>query len=535
MSSITNNDALPKSQSARRLQWLWWIVGSVAILLVLIVIDFFSHREDIPSVLLIGLYAVTAIIGWLIPLILLLYYVPSNRKPSQATAWLLLIFALPVVGLLAFVVLGSPKLSPRRRSLQRKINTYIGAYVAKAAADPLLAPIVAPTVPERYQPFVRLSSALGALPPMTGNAVEVLTDYHAILARMARDIDDARHFVHVEFYIFVVDQATVVLMQALERAVTRGVTVRVLYDPVGSRIFPSFNASRARLQAAGIDAHPTLPIRLRGDRNRWDLRNHRKILVVDGEIAYTGSLNVIQRNYHRRDEVVYDELMARVCGPAADALDAVFRTDWYAETGEQLGAEGNPEHAVELRVGGRALCQVLPSGSGFDNENNLRLYVALIHGAQHKIVICNPYVVPDDALMLALVSAALRGVDVTLYTSEVHDQVLVGYAQRSYYEELLRAGVKLRLYHAPTLLHAKTMTVDDDIAVIGSSNLDMRSFQLNLEVTLVCFNQDVVADMRRAEATYADRSYSLDPDTWRRRPLPARLVENVTRLMSAIL
>jgi cardiolipin synthase len=278
-----------------------------------------------------------------------------------------------------------------------------------------------------------------------------------------------------------------------------------------------------------------LPLRLRGDCNRWDLRNHRKILVVDGEIAYTGSLNLIQPNYHRRDAIVYDEQMARVSGPAADALDAVFRTDWYSETGEQLGAEGNPEHAVELRVRGQTLCQVLPSGSGFDNENNLKLYVALIHAARHTIVICNPYFVPDEALMLALVSAALRGVDVTLVNSEVHDQFLVAYAQRSYYEELLRAGVKIRLYRTPTLLHTKTMTVDDDIAVIGSSNLDMRSFQLNLEVTLACFDQGVVAEMRRAEATYAERSRSLDLDAWRQRPLPERLFENVTRLMSAIL
>ncbi len=482
-----------------------------------------------------GLYTVIAIIGWLIPLIVLLFVVPANRKPAAASAWLLLIFALPVVGLLAFFALGSPKLSQRRRNLQRGINTYIGDYVARAAADPRLAPIVAPLVHERYQPFVRLSTALGALPPVAGNAVEVLADYHGILAHMARDVDAARRFVHVEFFIFIGDGATEVLMAALERAAARGVPVRLLYDPVGSRIYPPYKATLARLEAAGIAAHPMLPIRLRGDRNRWDLRNHRKILVVDGEIAYTGSLNVIEPNYHRRDAIMYDELMARVSGPAADALDAVFRTDWYSETGEQLGAAGNPEHAVELRVDGRTLCQVLPSGSGFDNENNLKLYVALIHAARHRVVICNPYIVPDEALMLALVSAALRGVDVTLYTSEVHDQFLVVYAQRSYYEELLRAGVKIRLYRAPTILHTKTMTVADDIAVIGSSNLDVRSFQLNLEVTLACFDQDVVTAMRRTEATYAARSQLLDLATWRRRPLPERLVENVTRLMSAIL
>ncbi len=167
-----------------------------------------------------------------------------------------------------------------------------------------------------------------------------------------------------------------------------------------------------------------------------------------------------------------------------------------------------------LRKYGATLCQVLPSGSAFANENNLKLFVALIHASRKKLVICNPYFVPDDALMLAVVSAAQRGVDVTLINSEAHDQFLVAYAQRSYYEQLLRAGVKVRLYRPPTLLHSKTMSIDDDIAVIGSSNLDMRSFQLNLEVTLVCYDPGVVVDLRQAEAEYLTRSRLITLEEW---------------------
>jgi cardiolipin synthase len=311
--------------------------------------------------------------------------------------------------------------------------------------------------------------------------------------------------------------------------------VRVLYDPVGSRKYPPYRATLRRMQAAGISAYPMLPLYRLDDVNRPDLRNHRKIVVIDGEIAYTGSLNLIHRAYHRRDNLYYDELMARVRGPAVDALDAVFRTDWYSETGQRLTDPDDPLNAIEFTPDGTSLCQVLPSGSGFERENNLRLFVDLVHAAREKLVICNPYFVPDEALMMAVISVALRGVEVTLFSSEARDQFLVAYAQRSYYEELLRAGVKIRLYRTPILLHTKTISVDNDIAVIGSSNMDMRSFELNLEVTLLCYDPRVVADLRRAEAAYAARSRELTLNEWRRRPLHKRLFENLTRLMSPLL
>lgn len=474
------------------------------------------------------------VVGWLIPVVML-FIVPVNRKPSSATAWLLLIFALPWVGLLIFLLIGSPKLSPRRRALQRQIDGYISEYIARSREDPQLRPLVAPEVDERHVPLVQLGTVLGALPAMAGNSVEILTDYDGMLARMAADIDAAQVYVHVQFYILIADEVTEVCFSAMERAVARGVPVCALYDLVGSRKYPTYQATLERMRAGGISALPMLPLSLRGDRNRPDLRNHRKILVVDGEVAYTGSLNMIHRTYHRKDAIYYDELMARVSGPAAKALDAVFRTDWLSESGERLTTGPNPSPPAAFRQAGEALCQVLPSGSGFENENNLRMFVDLIHTSRRRLVICNPYFVPDDALMMAVVNAALRGVDVTMFNSEAQDQFLVANAQRSYYQQLLEAGVKIRLYRAPTLLHTKTMSIDDEVAVIGSSNLDMRSFELNLEVSLICYDRGVVADLRRAEAAYHARSSPVELDAWRRRPLPKLLFENLARLMSALL
>ncbi|MFQ3662756.1 MAG: cardiolipin synthase [Chloroflexaceae bacterium] len=474
------------------------------------------------------------VITWIIPF-LMLFVVPANRKPSSATAWMLLIFAFPWPGLLLFILIGSPKLSNRRIALQKEINVYIKDIVAQAQADPEMRPLLAPEIPARYQPFVDLSTALGALPATAENGVEILTDYDAILARIAADIDMAQRFVHVQFYILIADAATEECFRAMERAVARGVTVRVLYDPVGSRKYPPYRATVQRMQAAGISAYPMLPLYRLDDVNRPDLRNHRKIVVIDGEIAYTGSLNLIHRAYHRHDNLYYDELMVRVCGPAVDTLDAVFRADWYSETGQRTVDPDDPFSVITFTPGGTSLCQVLPSGSGFERENNLRLFVDLIHAAREKLVICNPYFVPDEALMMAVISAALRGVEVTMFNSEARDQFLVSYAQRSYYEELLRSGVKIRLYRSPILLHTKTISIDNDIAVIGSSNMDMRSFELNLEVTLICYDPGVVADLRRAEADYAARSLEVTLDEWRRRPLHKRLFENLTRLMSPLL
>jgi cardiolipin synthase A/B len=309
----------------------------------------------------------------------------------------------------------------------------------------------------------------------------------------------------------------------------------VLMDHLGSRKYPNFKETRARLEAAGIEQHLVLPLHFPGAQfTRPDLRNHRKIVVIDGTVGFTGSQNLIKRNYFRKDAIYFDELVARVSGPVVAQLEAAFITDWYAETGILLNRQAAPETTLALQACGDMLCQVLPSGSGFENENNLRLFTSLIHAARRTLVITNPYFVPEDALMTATTSAAQRGVDVTLINSEASDQFWVSHAQRSYYEELLKAGVKIYWYPAPILLHAKHISIDDDIAVIGSSNLDIRSFQLNLEVTLVCYDARVVAEMRRIEEDYLHKSRPVLLGDWQTRSAREKLFENISRLTAAL-
>jgi cardiolipin synthase A/B len=483
--------------------------------------------------------AVLAYVLYVILLIAALFIVPRNRKPSEATAWLTLIFLIPLLGLVLFLLLGNPKLSWPRRVKQREMDDIIARTVAEFKHRPELHDLLDPPIAPRFLPFTRLNEHLSGIPAFAGNAVTLLPDYDGALRSIVEEIEQAQTFVHVEYYILALDKTSEPFFAALERATERGVKVRVLFDHLGSLTYPHYRRMTKRLTAAGAEWHLALPARIFDNEwSRLDLRNHRKIVIVDGLVGFTGSQNMIDKSYLSKQNLKkgrhYVELVARATGPIVAQLQAAFATDWYSETGVLLDRAVAPEVVFVPSATGTALCQVLPSGPGFDNDNNLKLFVALLHAAQRRIMIATPYFVPDDSLMIAITSAAQRGVDVTLIVSEIGDQFLVFHAQRSYYEELLLAGVKILLYRAPEMLHSKFLCIDDDIAVVGSSNLDLRSFQLNLEVTLICYDTGIVADMQGIFADYVRSSKPLGLDEWQARPIATRLFDNVARLTSAL-
>ena len=243
-----------------------------------------------------------------------------------------------------------------------------------------------------------------------------------------------------------------------------------------------------RLHAAGIEAGETMRLRFFRRRGaRADLRNHRKIVVIDGRIGYTGSMNLVSADFI--SGLTYEELMVRVTGPIALELQAVFVRDWYLERG-RVPESGDPFPDPE--VTGSVAAQVLPSSPLYPTDNSQRLIVALISGARTRAIITTPYFIPDQPLLQALTTAALRGVDVRLVVPAQDDQLLVSNAQKSYYEELLNAGVRICRY-GKRFLHAKHVTIDDDIAWIGSSNMDLRSFSLNAEIVLLAYDCGVCA------------------------------------------
>jgi cardiolipin synthase len=240
---------------------------------------------------------------------------------------------------------------------------------------------------------------------------------------------------------------------------------------------------------------------------------------------------MIDRAYQRRDGIVYDELVVRMNGPVVQHCAAVFAGDWFSETGEAPRTLLEPIDSGEQ---GGVLAQVLPSGPSYDHENNLKLFVSLLYTAKHRVVITNPYFVPDDALLTAVISAAKRGVEIIIINSHVKDQWMVGHAQRSYYVELLEAGITIYHHDAPTLLHAKHVTIDNDIAVIGSSNMDIRSFQLNLECIAVLYDESVVTELKRIQEKNIANSHIVTLDTWNKRSVLKELLDSIARLTASL-
>ncbi|TNM54884.1 cardiolipin synthase [Brevibacterium sediminis] len=461
--------------------------------------------------------------------------VPENRRPSSSSAWLLLILFVPIVGIPAFLLLGSPYINQRRARIQAEANELM-----HEGADDL--PDVPPSLvaePE-FVSVAQLGRALTALPMVTGDSHGVISDYAASIARMAELVDEAHEYVHVEIYIMAWDSTTDVFFQALERASARGVEVRVLFDHIGSRKYPGFHRLGKRLNAAGIEWHLMLPfIPWRGKARRIDLRNHRKLLVIDGKRAMMGSQNMIDSSYlNRKNSQIgrnWHDIMVELSGPIVAGIEAVFSTDWYSESGQALGIRPYERDGNEPEVGGAtSAMQLVPSGPGFTTAPNLKVFTSMMYLAQKRLAIVSPYFVPDESLLAAVETAARRGVDVELYVSEQADQYMVDRAQSSYYRSLLEAGVRIFLYPKPAVLHTKCFIVDDLYAVMGSSNMDMRSFGLNYEISLLTTGGDLVDDIIDVVADYQGVSDELTLEEWEKRPWLRRYMESVMRLTSSL-
>jgi len=458
--------------------------------------------------------------------------VPRNRRPTSATAWLLAIYFIPYLGVLFFLFIGSYKLPKARRDKQAEINQFI--LDSTVGIDRVSREHV---WPPWLESVVELNRNLGSMPLVGGNAAALYADYAESLDAMRRSIDGARRFVHIEFYILAYDDTTRAFFDAIERAVDRGVTVRVLFDHIASLRSPGYRRMLRRLRATGAQWRPMLPVQpLRGKYQRPDLRNHRKLLIVDGAVGFMGSQNIVDRSYNKRGNrrrgLLWKDLMARLEGPVVAGMNSIFITDWYSETDELLLREAEP--AARSAKGGDLDCQLVPSGPGFDGENNLRLFLALLYYAQERLVITSPYFVPDESILYAVTTAVQRGVKVELFVSEVGDQPVVYHAQRSYYEQLLRAGVRIWRYRKPYILHSKHFTVDEEVAVIGSSNMDMRSFSLNMEVSLMVRGRTFVESLRGVEDQYRHDSTELTLEEWLGQPLGATVLDNLARLTSAL-
>jgi cardiolipin synthase len=458
--------------------------------------------------------------------------VPRNRRPTAATAWLLAIYFIPLVGVILFLLIGNPRLPRKRRRKQRRINDYI-----RETSEQLAFGTLRPHAPDWFTSLVTLNRTLGAMPITGDNSAHLISEYQESLDAMADAIEGAATFVHVEFYILQTDASTDRFFRALEGATSRGIQVRVLLDHWANRGKPFYRRTLKRLTNMGAEWRLMLPVQpLKGRYQRPDLRNHRKLLVVDGTVAFMGSQNVTDSTYNLKKNIKrglhWVDLMARLEGPVVASVDAVFLSDWYSETDQVIEDERG---LFSVTTGpGDLDCQIVPSGPGFEFENNLRLFLGLLYSAQRKVIVVSPYFVPDEALLLAITTACHRGLQVELFVSEEGDQAIVYHAQRSYYETLLRAGVKIWMYRKPYILHSKSMSIDDEIAIFGSSNMDMRSFGLNMEISMLVRGGEFVEELRSVEDKYRSLSRELTLEEWMQQPLRSTVLDNLARLTSAL-
>lgn len=446
-------------------------------------------------------------------------------------AWLLAIFFIPFLGVILFLLIGSPKLSRKRRKRQAEINAII-----KERTNEFEEVHHRITPPEWFPAVVNLNRNIGAMPLTGGNTMRIQIDYEQNILDMAADIDTATSYVHVEYYILSYDSVTKPFFDALERAVQRGVTVRVLLDHVAALRTVGYKETKRHLTAIGAEWNLMLPfLPFEGKYERPDLRNHRKILVIDGAIGWMGSQNIIDSSYLKKGNIKrglhWKDAQVRMEGRIVPMLNAIFSSDWFSETNTQL--DNFVAREVEARPG-NLQAQLVPSGPGFATENNLRLFLDLLYNAKEKVIITSPYFVPDESMMYAITTAVQRGVHVELFVSEIGDQALVYHAQRSYYEELLRVGVHIWLYQAPTILHSKHMSIDDNVAVIGSSNMDIRSFSLNMEIMVLVRGSSFVKQMREVEAEYRAHSRPLTKEEWKQQSFWSTTLDGLARLTSAL-
>lgn len=442
--------------------------------------------------------------------------VPLRRSPAAAAGWLLLIFFVPVVGLPLYLLFGRPRISAGRESRCRELQPFfneVSGRLSEAAACDVGA----------VGEFAR---TLGRMPSVGGNSVELIDDYDRVIDRLSEDIRGAERTVDLLVYIFADDAVAQRIAAELGQAVRRGVRCRVLFDSLGSRRWR--RGALRLLRDAGVEVREALPVRLLRRRGRADMRNHRKLFVIDGAIGYAGSQNLICKDF--RPGVVNRELVARVTGPVVASMAAVVAGDWALEDA------GSPQPApvgIAEPTGDECL-QLLPSGTDYPLEGFETLLVWQLHRARRRAILVTPYFIPDQDVIGAMRSAAARGVTVDLVVSAVVDQPIVHLAQCSYFDELLAAGVRIHRYR-DFLLHAKSVSIDGELGIVGSSNVDLRSFQLNEEVSLLLYDAAAIARLTQIQEGNILASDRLELGSWRSRSRSQQLLENLARIMSPLL
>ncbi|MDO5530504.1 cardiolipin synthase [Sutterella sp.] len=457
----------------------------------------------------------------------------TRHPPGSAFAWILLTTILPYGGFLLYLVFGERPIGRLRARYLRAA----GNMLERIGAHRLTPFGPLPRHLARHRTTLHLAARLAGIPITTGSKAELKRSSEETIASLHADIAAAERSIDMEFYIWDEGGEIREVVSALISAAKRGVRIRILVDDFGSREFLR-SESRRELEAAGIEVASALPMRLLQffGMQRADIRLHRKTVVIDGRIAYTGSFNMIDPKGYAEAATVgaWVDAMVRVEGPGALSLDAVWHFDWALQPDSDLADYERPPVEKPVPNTGNAVIATVPSGPYQTGDRNLLLILEAINRAEHTLTITTPYFIPTESVVCALINAVMRGVRVKLIVPETSDTAATGWAMRRYFDDLLQAGVEI-LFYKGGLLHTKSIAVDREFAVFGTLNIDNRSMHLNFELMMAIFDADFVNALHELHAEYETHCERVLPELWRKRPLMNRLKEGACYLISPLL
>lgn len=426
------------------------------------------------------------------------------REPASRVAWLVVIAGLPIFGMVFYFMFGETNIGFKRAERMRQIaqTTFHKANVSEPFSV---------DIPDHYQPIFRIGQSINGFTAVGGNQGVLMSDSEAMIDALVADIDAALEHVHLLFYIWLSDTSGLKVVRALERAAQRGVICRVLADALGSRGLIN-SIYWQSMTDAGVRTAYALPIGnplMRLLFGRIDLRNHRKIMLIDNHITYCGSQNCADAAFSPKPKFApWVDAVVRFTGPIALQNQRLFASDWQAATHENLETLWMFE-AVSTAQSCPA--QVIGTGPTERHAAMSDVFLTLISSARHTLLITTPYFVPNESIFSALCIAARSGINVQLTVPQRNDSWIVAAASRSYYQELLNAGVKIFEYTGG-LLHAKLLTVDGEITLLGSANLDRRSFDLNYENNIVLYDAQMTTITMERQQNYTQASVRVDID-----------------------
>ncbi len=457
-----------------------------------------------------------------------------RRLPvGVSLAWLFIVLMIPLVGAVAYLLFGELRLGRQREARAAAIH---GPYQIWLEELRHRIHVDWDGRGETVEPLSQLIECTAGIPTLPGNRLRLLPDWRSSLEALIHDINHARRTCHLEFYIWNEGGMADQVVEALCRAAQRGVICRVLLDDVGSRNFLRGKLAQ-QLREAGVQLEAALPANLlRMLFVRFDLRMHRKVVVIDGRLGYTGSLNMVDPRYFKRESGVgpWVDAMVRIEGPVVEALAITFLEDWAVETGASLEEMHETGDVHPMRPRGDAPVQIIPSGPARSGGAMEPVLISSLYQARRNVCLTTPYFVPDEPLLKALICAVQRGVDVTLILPAKLDSKFVRWASHAFLDDLVAAGVRVLMFQGG-LLHTKSVAIDGEFSLFGSLNLDPRSLYLNFEITVAVYDQQFTTELTQLQSEYAHDSRQVTLADGLKRTRGERLLQNAARLLGPLL